>query len=146
MKIALFDAWYFTGIVQCSINANLFYRYPRKNECSIPRKRHSRKWQSQHSDLWNYRSRSRIVQGSRATISDPGFRERLISGLFQMPNLLGDRLHEFTKLALITQLILIAMPLYHVAIGAVPMDSMWYLLVIVSAGFLYFTYALGKDA
>ena len=83
-----------------------------------------------------------------ATMSEHWGSTLIIVGLFffQMPSLLGDRLHEFTKLALIAQIILLAMPLYHAAIGAIPMDAMWYLLVIISAGFLYFTYALDTDA
>ena len=83
-----------------------------------------------------------------ATMSEHWGSTLIILGLFffQMPSLLGDRLHEFTKLALIAQMILIAMPLSHAAVGAIPMDAMWYLLVIVSAGFLYFTYALRTDA
>ncbi|MBR9766821.1 MAG: hypothetical protein ACPHAO_05885 [Paracoccaceae bacterium] len=83
-----------------------------------------------------------------ATMSEHWGSTLIIVGLFffQMPSLLGDRLHEFTKLALLAQIILIAMPLYHAAVGAIPMDAMWYLLVIVSAGFLYFTYALSTDA
>jgi len=83
-----------------------------------------------------------------ATMSEHWGSTLIIVGLFffQMPSLLGDRLHEFTKLALIAQIILIAMPLYHAAVGAIPMDAMWYLLVFVSAGCLYFTYALSTDA
>ena len=82
-----------------------------------------------------------------ATMSEHWGSTLIIVGLFflQMPSLLGERLHEFTKLALIAQIILLAMPLYHAATGAIPMDAVWYLLVIVSAGFLYFTYAFGAN-